>query len=82
MGLSLPVTTMRVFHIMSADDTMRPNEMTWSKICRARMRFKLANMSPNILLNSSAGNGDGHKIGDAGVNRENGVGNVHENRLH
>ncbi len=50
MGLSLPVTTMRVFHIMSADETMRPNEMTWSKICRARMRFKLANMSPNILL--------------------------------
>jgi hypothetical protein len=35
---------------MSADETMRPNEMTWSKICRARMRFKLANMSPNILL--------------------------------
>jgi hypothetical protein len=37
MGLSLPVATMRVFHIIRADDATRPNVIIWNRICRMRI---------------------------------------------
>jgi hypothetical protein len=63
MGLSLPVTTMRPFHIISAEDTIKPKEMICINICRGRMRFRLSNIWANILVNapSSLACGDASK---------------------